>query len=230
MTPLESMRVVAGHFNALGVPYAFLGAAVLPLLVDDPELSEIRPTKDVDLTVKVMTLGELYQLEEKLRAAGFRNDTREGAPICRWVVSGVTVDVMPTEGSVLGMSAEWFREALETASQKFLGEGVRAPVIGAPCFLATKLAAFRDRGLSDLYLSKDLEDILTLLDGCESIVALVREAPSPVGSFLVRELAIHLRNPEFVDALPGFFRTDEVSLARMLLVKERLAQLADLPG
>ena len=123
MTPLESMRVVAGHFNALGVPYAFLGAAVLPLLVDDPELSEIRPTKDVDLTVKVVTLGELYQLEEKLRAAGFRNDTREGAPICRWVVSGVTVDVMP-----------------------------------------------------------------------------------------------------------GFFRTDEVSLARMLLVKERLAQLAGLPS
>ena len=38
MTPLESMRVVAGHFNVLGVPYAFLGAAVLPLLVDDPEL------------------------------------------------------------------------------------------------------------------------------------------------------------------------------------------------
>ena len=149
MTPLESMRVVAGHFNALGVPYAFLGAAVLPLLVDDPELSEIRPTKDVDLTVKVVTLGELYQLEEKLRAAGFRNDTREGAPICRWVVSGVTVDVMPTEGSVLGMSAEWFREALETASKKFLGEGVHAPVITPPCFLATKLAAFRDRGLKD---------------------------------------------------------------------------------
>lgn len=230
MTPLESMRVVAGHFNALGVPYAFLGAAVLPLLVDDPELAEIRPTKDVDLTVKVVTLGELYQLEEKLRAAGFRNDTREGAPICRWVVSGVTVDVMPTEGSVLGMSAEWFREALETASKKFLGEGVHAPVITPPCFLATKLAAFRDRGLLDLYMSKDLEDILTLLDGCESIVTLVREAPSPVGSFVARELAIHLRNPDFVDALPGFFRTDEVSLARMLLVNERMAQLARLPG
>lgn len=230
MTPLESMRVVAGHFNALGVPYAFLGAAVLPLLVDDPELSEIRPTKDVDLTVKVMTLGELYQLEEKLRAAGFRNDTREGAPICRWVVSGVTVDVMPTEGSVLGMSAEWFREALETASQKFLGEGVRAPVIEPPCFLATKLAAFRDRGLKDLYMSKDLEDILTLLDGCESIVAQVRAAPIAIGNFVGRELANHLENPDFVDALPGFFRTDEVSRARMLLVNERMAQLARLPG
>jgi hypothetical protein len=33
-----------------------------------------------------------------------------------------------------------------------------------------------------------------------------------------------------VDALPGFFRTDQVSLARMLLVNERMAQLARLPG
>jgi hypothetical protein len=230
MTPLESMRVVAGHFNSLDVPYTFLGAAVLSLLVDDPELSEIRPTKDVDLTVKVVTLGALYQLEEKLRAAGFRNDTREGAPICRWVVSGVTVDVMPTEGSVLGMSAEWFREALETASNKSLGGGIRAPVIEPPCFLATKLAAFRDRGLKDLYMSKDLEDILTLLDGCESIVAQVRAAPIAIGNFVGRELANHLENPDFVDALPGFFRTDEVSRARMLLVNERMAQLARLPG
>jgi hypothetical protein len=145
-------------------------------------------------------------------------------------VSGVTVDVMPTEGSVLGMSAEWFREALETASNKSLGEGVHAPVIEPPCFLATKLAAFRDRGLKDLYMSKDLEDILTLLDGCESIVAQVRAAPIAIGNFVGRELANHLENPDFVDALPGFFRTDEVSRARMLLVNERMAQLARLPG
>jgi hypothetical protein len=31
MTPLESMQVVARHFNCLDLPYAFLGAAVLPL-------------------------------------------------------------------------------------------------------------------------------------------------------------------------------------------------------
>lgn len=64
MTTLESMRIVARHFNSLNLPYAFLGAAVLPLLINDPDLFEIRPTKDVDLAVKVVTLGEFYQLEE----------------------------------------------------------------------------------------------------------------------------------------------------------------------
>ena len=56
MTPLESMRIVTGHFNFLPHPYAFSAAALLPLLMDDPELFEIRPTTDVDLAVKVVTL------------------------------------------------------------------------------------------------------------------------------------------------------------------------------
>jgi len=42
MTPLESIRIVARHFNGLGIPDTFLGASVLPLLVDHPELLEIR--------------------------------------------------------------------------------------------------------------------------------------------------------------------------------------------
>lgn len=29
MTTLESMRLVATHFNELGVPYTFLGAAIV---------------------------------------------------------------------------------------------------------------------------------------------------------------------------------------------------------
>ena len=226
MTPLESMRIVAGHFNSLNLPYAFLGAAVLPLLIDDPDLFEIRPTKDVDLAVKVVTLGEFYQLEEKLRGVGFLNDTRVDAPICRWIVEGVTVDVMPTGSAVLGMSTKWFKEALEGASHKSLGEDVFAPVITLPYFLATKLAAFRDRGLKDLYISKDLEDILTLLDGCQSIVSQVEESAPDLRLFVTSELAAHLGNADFLDALPGYFRSDKVSQQRMLLVRDRLTRLA----
>ena len=85
MTTLESIRIVARHFNGLGIPYTFLGASVLPLLVDHPELLEIRPTLDIDFTVEIATLADFYRLEAELRAIGFQNDTREGAPICRWI-------------------------------------------------------------------------------------------------------------------------------------------------
>jgi hypothetical protein len=228
MTPLESMRVVARHFNSLDFSYAFLGAAVLPLLIDDPDLFEIRPTKDVDLTVKVVTLSEFYQLEEKLRAIGFRNDTRIDAPICRWLVEDVTVDVMPTESAVLGMSAKWFREALESASLKSLGRGISGLVITAPYFLATKLEALRDRGLKDLYMSKDLEDILTLLDGCLNLARQVEESTPGLKRFVASELATHMENDDFREALPGYFRSDKVSRQRMLRVLDQIIRLAEM--
>ena len=168
MTTIESMRVVGRHFNELRVPFAFLGAGVLPLLVENAELVEIRPTKDIDLSVELATLGEYYQLEERLRGRGFLNDTREGAPICRWVIEGVTADVMPTKESVLGMASDWFEEAVKNPESIDLGGGVVCPVVSRPYFLATKLAAYRDRGAKDPILSKDLEDIVTLFDGCRN--------------------------------------------------------------
>ncbi len=228
MTPLESMRVVALHFNSLDFSYAFLGAAVLPLLIDDPDLFEIRPTKDVDLTVKVVTLSEFYQLEEKLRAIGFRNDTRIDAPICRWLVEDVTVDVMPTESAVLGMSTKWFREALESASLKSLGRGISGSVITAPYFLATKLEALRDRGLKDLYMSKDLEDILTLLDGCLNLARQVEESTPGLKRFVASELATHMENDDFREALPGYFRSDKVSRQRLLRVLDQIIRLTEM--
>jgi predicted nucleotidyltransferase len=227
MTPIESMRVVARHLNALDISYTFLGAAVLPLLVDDPALVEIRPTKDVDVGVEIVTLPEHYVLEERLRTAGFRHDTREGAPICRWIVEEhVTADIMPTEAGVLGLESKWFREALQNATERDLGGGITAPVITPPYFLATKLAAYRDRGAADPYMSKDLEDIVTLLDGCEQIVSLVENCDDALRTFIWQELKAHLENADFADAWPGYFRSDQISQQRAKVVRGRFGQLA----
>jgi hypothetical protein len=76
MNTIDSLQVVARYFNELDIPYTFLGASVLPLLVDNPAVQEIRPTIDIDLSVQVVTLPALYELEERLRALGFRHDTR----------------------------------------------------------------------------------------------------------------------------------------------------------
>ena len=82
-TPIESMRIVARRLDPLDFSFAFLGGAVLCLLVEHPELMEIRPTKDVDVIVEVVTLRDFYAMEERLRAGGFQHDVSEGAPICR---------------------------------------------------------------------------------------------------------------------------------------------------
>ena len=223
---MDSLHVVARHFNGLDIPYAFLGASVLPLLVDNAGVLEIRPTIDIDLSVEVVTLFELYELETRLRERGFRHDTREGAPICRWLVEGVTVDVMPTEASVLGMASEWFHEAVTTAARMDLGDGVQAPVIKRPYFLATKLTAYRDRGSKDPYMSKDLEDIVTLFDGCRETNFLLGEGSSSLRNFITAGMQAHLENPEFVEAVEGCFRADPVARERSRIVLERMRAIA----
>jgi hypothetical protein len=64
-TPIESMRLVARRLVPLNVPFVFVGGAVMPLLVDQPELTDIRPTKDIDV------VGEGF--EKFLQDADFRD-------------------------------------------------------------------------------------------------------------------------------------------------------------
>lgn len=72
MTIREALLTVGGHMETLSIPYAFLGASVLPFLVDDPDLLDIRPTVDIDLTIEIGSLSAFYRLEETLRQKGFQ--------------------------------------------------------------------------------------------------------------------------------------------------------------
>jgi hypothetical protein len=83
--PLEEMRRVASRLKPLNVPFAFVGGAVMCLLVDHPELTDFRCTNDVDVMVAAITYFEFAALEARLREAGFQHDTSEGAPNCRWI-------------------------------------------------------------------------------------------------------------------------------------------------
>ena len=46
------MRLVTRRMLPLETSFAFVGGAVVPLLVDHPDLTEFRPTKDVDLVTQ----------------------------------------------------------------------------------------------------------------------------------------------------------------------------------
>ena len=97
------MRFVTRRMLPLETSFAFVGGAVVPLLVDHPDLTEFRPTKDVDLVTQVVTLAEFYAFEEKLRHAGFRHDHSDGAPpfVGGWLTSAALTScplIHPTWG------------------------------------------------------------------------------------------------------------------------------------
>jgi predicted nucleotidyltransferase len=222
--PREEMQIVARRLAPLNVPFAFVGGAVMCLLVDHPEVTQFRSTKDVDVVVEIITYSQLAQLEERLRLNGFKNDTSQGAPICRWIVDGCKVDIMPAEPANLGMNTRWFPEVLKTAEYKDLGGGVSAMVVSPPLFLATKIEAFKDRGKGDYYGSHDLEDIVTLVDGCESIVAQVGQSEPVVKIFISNAFRKMLIHPDFRDALPGH----QPEKARVPIVTDRFKAIAEL--
>ncbi|MEK6816068.1 MAG: hypothetical protein AABY09_00515, partial [Nanoarchaeota archaeon] len=69
---------------------------------------DVRPTIDVDVIIDVLSRYKYSEIEKTLRSLGFKHDTSEGAPLCRWVVDGMKVDVMPTDGNILGFTNDWY--------------------------------------------------------------------------------------------------------------------------
>jgi len=122
------------------------------------------------------------------RRLGFERDMRENAPRCRWVLGGLTVDIMATDGAFLGLNTTWFKEALETATDvSFASTHLR--LISPIAFIVIKHVAFGDRGGGDYFGSHDLEDLITVVDGRDHIAAEVNRSPMcamPCGRCLPR--------------------------------------------
>ena len=113
----------------------------------------VRATRDVDVIVQVVSLGQYHALERQLEQTGLRHDRSPEAPVCRWLAGGALLDVMPTDKAVLGFGNRWYEEAVRTAFQYILPSGTPILLISAPVFIATKLEAFADRGEGDFLAS-----------------------------------------------------------------------------
>lgn len=227
MNPREALQSVTQRLAPLGIKFAFLGGAVVEFLVDDPSLIEFRPTKDVDVLVEVVTHAKFIRFEEQLRAIGFQHDTSEDAPICRWRVDKCIVDVMPADGKILGLGSRWFKEALATATLQNIGNGVSARVVSPSLFLTTKLAAFEDRGKNDFYGSRDIEDIVTVIDGREAIVEEARQCTKPVRAYLTESFSKLLKTSNFLNAIPGHMSPGQTSQQRIPIVLERMRGISN---
>jgi hypothetical protein len=133
----------------------------------------------VDVVINVVNLGEYSEtLREQFVGLGLREDVREGAPVCRWLLDDLIVDIMPTRGDILGFSCEWYQLAFDTARPISLPNGVTIRLVTPACFLATKLTAFADRGRRNPMASHDLEDVIAVIDGRPEIVGDVAAAPT----------------------------------------------------
>ena len=123
----------------------FVGGAAAGLLITDLAAPTIRRTDDVDIVDPALVLEEFQRLEAQLRAMGFEHDHSSDV-ICRWIIDGVSVDIMPSREEILGFTNKWYPLGIETSVPYALGNGMEIRVIRAPELIATKLEAFHERG------------------------------------------------------------------------------------
>lgn len=223
------LELVARRLGAdLCSKFAFVGGAVAGLLITDPANPPIRSTEDVDIVAEVLALSGYHRIEKALRERGFTQDMSADAPICRWQVEGVTVDVMPTMEEILGFANRWYPLCVSTAEPLELPSGVAIRVIQAPVFIGTKLEAFHGRGGGDYLFSHDLGDILSVVDGRDSLVNECAQMPQELKDYLAEQFSTFLADRRFLDALPGHLPGDAMSQSRLPDLEAKIQQLANL--
>ena len=229
---LELLLGIARAMGPLCDQVVFVGGCATGLLVDDAGLMDVRPTEDVDAIVEVATLGAYHRLAEQLMQRGFTQTMADNTPPFRWFWHRMQLDLVPLDEKVLGFANPWYRVGFDEALTATLGDGRADGLadglvvrhLSAPHFLATKFEAFKDRGGNDVYLSHDLEDIMTVLEGRAAVAREMAGASAPVRQHVALAAAALLQMPAFHNALPGLLSDPE----REPTVNARLTQIARL--
>lgn len=224
---IELLTGVADALGELRERLVFIGGCATALLITDPAAARVRATEDVDAIVAIVSPAEYHRLGGELRAKGFAQTLADGAPPYRWTYGGMKLDVMPVKEDVLGFSNRWYESAMRSATPVALREGLSIRLITAPCFVATKLDAFRDRGKGDYLASHDLEDVLSVVDGRPELVEEFRQADRELRNYVASVFANLLADEGFLNAFPGLV-IEGSPADRSPIVLERLRTIAQM--
>lgn len=197
MSDKENIQRIRAVHEALGEELnkdvIYIGGAVVSFYHDRPTV-EIRPTDDVDILIELITYKAYGELEERLRARGFVNDFESGV-ICRYIIQGITVDVMLTSEKILGFANRWYKEAAAKSILIELSKGPQIKIFSVVYFLAAKIEAYKNRGKGDGRVSTDFEDIVFILNNRSTIWVEMAKAEGEMNVYLVTEFSKLLNEP-----------------------------------
>jgi hypothetical protein len=194
-------KKIATALGDLNDQVVYVGGAVVSLYIDDPPADDVRPTKDLDLTMKIASIGELEALREELIKRGFIQSANDSV-VCRFRYEDVLVDVMATIPVGWAPGNRWFELGFHKAFSYDL-EGHTIRLLPLPYFLATKFDAFFDRGIKDLYASHDFEDIVYLLNHVSDIAEQALNSEQTVKKYLMNCSQQILESSQIQEAIVG---------------------------
>lgn len=218
---LESVAEALG--GDLRERLVFVGGCTTALFItDEVVLENVRATDDVDLIVDLVGNAQWVQLHEQLRQKGF-TESPEDEVVCRMRLGDLRVDFMPDDEAILGFSNRWYAKGIETAVTCSLTGTLNIKRLTPELFVATKLEAYLGRGNNDLLGSRDIEDILLVVDGREELVAEIQNADDDVRGYIAEQFKALLAHDEFDHFLEGNIRESE---GRVDIVRERFVAIS----
>ena len=185
---VNRVRIKAVH-NALAALHetiVFVGGATVSLYADKPEQTDVRPTNDIDVLIEIGSYGAYAAIQEQLATIGFYVDP-EAKVTCRYIYDGLTVDIMPTDESVLGFSNRWYKEGFSNLETYQVDERTTVNIFSPAYFIASKLEAYKGRGNNDGRTSQDFEDIVFVLDNRKTIWQELNESTPVLKRYLQEE-------------------------------------------
>lgn len=202
----------------------FTGGAVVGLLLTDPAAPPPSRTKDIDIVIEIAGYPEFDAIGNLLRQAGFTQNFLDDLPVCAWLWRGIRVDFLTHVRTPMMDSNSWFPYLIAEAERIEVSTGRFAWRASAPCFIASKLEAFFNRGKANFLTDKDIEDILAVVDGREELLSEMRFASSDVRGFLKTTFSDLLKDRHFMECLPQIVPDD----AREMILTNRLREIAGL--
>ncbi len=230
MQPIRTENIlrVSETLKMAGLRFIFIGGGIVGFLVNDPASPPVRTTIDVDIVLDIATDPGQEKLESLLREVGFKHDISSGAPICRWVLDDIKVDILSIKDKFSGMNLKWLREAVSDPISIDLN-GKQILISSAPCFIAMKLEAFNDRGGEDYWGSRDMEDFISVVDGRLTLLDEIYGADNKVKEYIVNTTQSLLGKKDFILCISGHLPPDPVSQSRKEMVVTKLEKIANMP-
>lgn len=221
---------IAHALGDLKEKMVFVGGSVVELYADFPEISDIRPTLDVDCVVdfQISTYLDYSKLEDKLRTLGFQNDTSANAPICRKIYQGIIVDFMPVFPDILGFTNRWYADGIANKTERVLPNGTTIYILLVEYYLATKLEALKNRGGTDIRGSHDWEDIVFIMNNCAKLTDTIKQCfNSQLVEYLQRQFSELLKDKNIREVIYGAlpYQSEEENIDEILQIMNEISKI-----
>lgn len=218
----QTIEKIAKALGELNKNVAFVGGSVVGIYANDLAADDVRPTKDIDITLQIASLSKLEILREELTNKGFKQQIGEEV-ICRFVYDDTLVDVMATQAIGWAPANQWFAPGFKHLISVEIGD-MTIKLLSLPYFLATKFDAHADRGGSDPRTSKDFEDITYLLDYVSDLEEQIAVAPEDVKTYLIGQfkaiLADYAKQEAILAQLPY-----SIQMERFAIIMDKLRSI-----